>query len=66
MDQNTPPDRKIMGNVALPCGLKELSEIADVFIAQAKRDNRVCLMRQNGDFMEFFSVPPKKPLPTDH
>lgn len=51
---------KIMGNVALPCGLIELSEIADVFIAQTKRDNRQCLMRQNGDFMEFVSVPPKK------
>jgi hypothetical protein len=60
MNQNTPPDRKIMETVALPCGVKELSEIADVFIAQAKRDNRECFMRQNGDYMEFFSVPRKK------
>jgi hypothetical protein len=60
MNQNIPPDRKIMGNVALPCGVKELSEIADVFIAQAKRDNRVCFMRQNGDCLEFFSVQRKK------
>ncbi len=49
-----------METVALPCGVKELSEIADVFIAQAKRDNRECFMRQNGDYMEFFSVPRKK------
>jgi hypothetical protein len=58
------PNFQIIGSIALPCAVDDITAISQIFIRRAKKENRACYMRQQGDYMEFFTLPHhQKPQP---
>lgn len=66
MSQTSPhPNFQIIGTISLPCAVPDLVAITAVFDRRAKKENRTCYMRQQGEFLEFFTLPShQKPIPT--